>query len=147
MHRNHISWVFIRIASLRQFRRVGPAFVFMALEEKSFVNIDKQLVITGVPIRFEPEHDKMNKMTCAPDEDSDQPGHLPSLISLRCPHEEALGPSLPIKHIAKTDQTGQMRRPILVFDGSTGYFIGFVMFRLIFSVLIKKNFYSFVLSY
>ena len=28
----------------------------------------------------------------APSEDSDQPGHPPSLISLRCPHEETLGP-------------------------------------------------------
>ena len=28
----------------------------------------------------EPLHDKTNKMTCAPSEDSDQPGHLPSLI-------------------------------------------------------------------
>ena len=27
-------------------------------------------------------HDKTNKMTCAPDEDSDQPGHPPSLISI-----------------------------------------------------------------
>ena len=33
---------------------------------------------------FEPQHDKNNKMTCAPSEDSDQPGHPPSLISLRC---------------------------------------------------------------
>ena len=29
---------------------------------------------------------------CVPSKDSDQPGHLPSLISLRCPHEETLGP-------------------------------------------------------
>ena len=29
---------------------------------------------------FEPPHDKTNKMTCAPNEDSDQPGHPPSLI-------------------------------------------------------------------
>ena len=29
---------------------------------------------------YEPSHDKTNKMTCAPCEDSDQPGHLPSLI-------------------------------------------------------------------
>ena len=29
-------------------------------------------------------HDKTNKMTCAPSKDSDQPGHPPSLISLRC---------------------------------------------------------------
>ena len=29
---------------------------------------------------YEPPHDKTNKMICAPSEDSDQPGHLPSLI-------------------------------------------------------------------
>ena len=28
----------------------------------------------------EPPHDKINKMACAPSEDSDQPGHPPSLI-------------------------------------------------------------------
>ena len=33
---------------------------------------------------YEPYHDKTNKMACAPSEDSDQPGHPPSLISLRC---------------------------------------------------------------
>ena len=41
---------------------------------------------------FEPRHDKPNKMACAHSEDSDQPGHPPSLVSLRCPHEETLGP-------------------------------------------------------
>ena len=40
----------------------------------------------------EPPHDKTNKIACAPSEDSDQPGHLPSLISLCCPHEESSGP-------------------------------------------------------
>ena len=39
---------------------------------------------------------------CAPSEDSDQPGHPPSLTSLRCPHEENLGPELPIERTAKT---------------------------------------------
>ena len=29
---------------------------------------------------FEPQHNKTNKMTCAPSEDSDQPGHSPSVI-------------------------------------------------------------------
>ena len=29
---------------------------------------------------YEPPHDKTNKMVCAPSEDSDQPGHPPSLI-------------------------------------------------------------------
>ena len=47
-------------------------------------------------------HDKTNKMTCVPSEDSDQPGHQPSLISLRSPHEETFGPWLPIEHTAKT---------------------------------------------
>ena len=40
---------------------------------------------------YEPAHDKTNKMTCAPSEDSDQPAYPPSLISLRCPHEETSG--------------------------------------------------------
>ena len=31
-------------------------------------------------ISCEPPHDKTNEMACAPSEDSDQPGHLPSLI-------------------------------------------------------------------
>ena len=33
---------------------------------------------------------------------TDQPGHPPSLISLRCPNEESLDPYLPIEHTAKT---------------------------------------------
>ena len=41
-------------------------------------------------------------MACAPSEDSDQPGHPPSLISHRCPHEEILGPKLPIQRKVNT---------------------------------------------
>ena len=37
---------------------------------------------TSFSVWFEPPHDKTNKMICAPSEDSDQPGHLPSLISV-----------------------------------------------------------------
>ena len=44
------------------------------------------------PKIFEPPHDKTNKMACAPSEDTDQPGHPPSLIILRCLHKESLGP-------------------------------------------------------
>ena len=51
---------------------------------------------------YEPPHDKTNKMACAPSEDSDQPGHTPSLISL-----------------------------IWVFAGRTGRFVGFLVRRLI----------------
>ena len=63
-------------------------------------------------MKNEPPHDKTNKMTCAPSEDSDQPGHPPSLISIRCPPKESLGPKLYIERTAKTDQTGRMPRLI-----------------------------------
>ena len=33
-------------------------------------------------MKIEPRHDKPNKMICAPSEDSDQPGHPPSLIRI-----------------------------------------------------------------
>ena len=52
----------------------------------------KYLNQTEIPNIDEPRHDKTNKMACAPSEDLDQPGHPPSLISLRCQHEESLGP-------------------------------------------------------
>ena len=31
-------------------------------------------------VKYEPQHDKTSKMTCAPSKDSVQPGHSPSLI-------------------------------------------------------------------
>ena len=39
---------------------------------------------------------------------SDEPGHLPSLISLHCAPEESMSPWLSTECTAKTDQTGQM---------------------------------------
>ena len=56
----------------------------------------------NVILIIEPPHDKTNKTACAPSKDSDQPGHPPSLISLRCPHEESLGPKLPSECTVKT---------------------------------------------
>ena len=50
----------------------------------------------------QPPQDKTNEMTFATSEDSDQPGHPPSLIRVRCPHEGTLGPKLPIERTAKT---------------------------------------------
>ena len=35
-----------------------------------------------IPTLSEPQHDKTNKMACAPGEDSGQPGHPPTLISV-----------------------------------------------------------------
>ena len=58
-------------------------------------------------VLVEPSHDKTNKMII--NAHSDQ--------SLCCLHEEALGSWLPIKHTAKTDQTGRMPRLIWVFAG------------------------------
>ena len=40
------------------------------------------LVVGSQAIWNKPPHDKMNKMACAPSEDSDQPGYLPSLITV-----------------------------------------------------------------
>ena len=40
----------------------------------------------GTCLEFEPEHDKINKMTCKPSKDSDQPGHLPSMIRVFAVH-------------------------------------------------------------
>ena len=78
---------------------------------------------------YESMHDKIYKKVCAPSEDSYQPGHPPSLISLCCLHEESLGP---IECTAKTDQAGCMPRLIRVFAGRTCHFVGFVMLWLIY---------------
>ena len=51
--------------------------------------------------KMEPPHDKTNKVACAPSEDSDQPGHPPSLISLHCQHKESLVPYLLTERISK----------------------------------------------
>ena len=55
----------------------------------------------------EPQHDK-NKLTCVPSKDSDQPGHSPSLISLRCALNLQPGTQSFFMWTAKTDQTGRM---------------------------------------
>ena len=63
---------------------IGP----VVSEEKMFkecgrrrttIELPKVTIIIFIQ-KFEPPNDKTNKMTCAPSEDSDQPGHPPSLI-------------------------------------------------------------------
>ena len=52
----------------------------IALQFTNFVHRYKKKIM---PFDFsvtERQHDKTNKITCAPSEDSDQPGHPPSLI-------------------------------------------------------------------
>ena len=59
---------------------------------------------------------------------TDQPEHLPSLISLRCPHEETLGPDLPIERTAKT--LIRLAQSDLSLRWAHSHFVGFVMKRL-----------------
>ena len=67
-------------------------------------------------------------MACAPSEDSDQPGHPPSLIIvLLCVHWVAKYPSFLRADSEYSDQTGRMLRLIRVFAGRTCHFVGFVM--------------------
>ena len=88
-----------------------------------------------IRMTFEPPHEKTNKMTFAPSEDSDQPGHPPSLIRVFAVHMKkhwALGYLLSV--LRRLCQTGRMPRLIWVFAGRTGHFVGFVM-RWLFSLL------------
>ena len=68
----------------------------------------------------EPRHDKNQQSECAPSEDSDQPGHPPSLIrvfAFRMKKPWAL--SYPLSAQRRSDQTGRMPRLIWVFAGRT----------------------------
>ena len=71
---------------------------------------------------------------CAPSEDSDQPGHPPSLIRVFA--VRLMGSYIRTQaffmRTAKTDHTGRMPRLIWVFAGRTCHFVGFVTRRLIF---------------
>ena len=64
-------------------------------------------------IIFEPPPDKINILTCAPSEDSDQPGHPTSLIGVfACAQWVAKDPSFLHAHSEDSDQTGRMPRLI-----------------------------------
>ena len=70
----------------------------------------------GTSLRNELEHDKTNKVACAPSNDSVQAGHLPSLISLL----EGLGSWVHMNCTAKADLSLRL---------ATGHFAGFVVLR------------------
>ena len=64
-------------------------------------------------ITNEPPRDITNKMACAPSEDSDQPGHPPSLIrSSLCAEWVAKDPSFLHADSEDSDQTGRIPRLI-----------------------------------
>ena len=68
--------------------------------------------------------DKVNKMTLAPSEDSDQPGHP------LCTQWVAKDPMFRHADREDSDQTGRMPRLIRVFGGHIYHFVGFVVLRL-----------------
>ena len=76
---------------------------------------------------------KTNKVTCAPSEVSDQPGHPPSLIRVIRVFAVRLGvakdPSFLHADSEDSDQPGRMPRLIRVFAGHTCHVVGFVMRR------------------
>ena len=79
-------------------------------------------------VLYEPEHDKTNKIACAPSADSDQPVYLHSLSRVFDVHSK------------DSDQAGRM--PRLIFAGCIGDFVGFVMLRLIwFQSYVPLQFY------
>ena len=58
-------------------RQVDPQiWVYTVCQDLSVQKL--RIVMVLSKISFEPQHDKINKMTCAPSEDSDQPEHPPS---------------------------------------------------------------------
>ena len=79
--------------------------------------------------RNEPPHDKTNKMTCAPSEDSEQPGHLPNLIRVFAMRSMgSLGPK-----ISSCEQRRLIRLGVCpgYSESSMGaHFAGFVVRRL-----------------
>ena len=59
--------------------------------------------------KFEPQFDKTNKITCAPSEDSDQPGHQPSMIrvfTVRMKKPRVLGYPMSAQGILWSDWAG-----------------------------------------
>ena len=78
-------------------------------------------------VRYELPHDKTNKMACAPNEDSDQPGHPPSLISFFAVRMK--------KVCVLSYPLSAQRRLSLRWVHS--HFVGFVMRRLISVSMLK----------
>ena len=78
-------------------------------------------------------------MAGSPSEDSDQPGHPPSLIRVFAVRlMVAKVPNLLHADSEDSDQTGRMPRLISVFAGRTCHFVGFVMFWRIIMCLVSK---------
>ena len=78
---------------------------------------------------FESPHDNTNKMACAPSEDSDEPGHPPSLIRVCMKKAWVLSYSLSALRWLWSDLADAQAD--LSLAGHTGQFVGFVLRGLI----------------
>ena len=79
----------------------------------------------------EPPHDKTNKLTCAPSEDSDQPGHPPCLIRVFTVRmKEAWVLSYPLSAQRRLWSDWADAQADLSLRWANSHFVGFVMSRL-----------------
>ena len=110
--------VCIKAASVIYPPMVQP-YVFLPLATCECVNsclLPSQSMNFFWPLTFEPPHDKTNKVACAPSQDSDQPGHPPSLIRVLAVHfMDSLRP--------KASSCGWMPRLIWVLAGCTVFLL------------------------
>ena len=126
-------WNKHRIMSLWELRwlrgYIEPPFLFWKTHTfNAHVEHAKQILIKFGRTLIEPGHDKTNKLACATFEDSDQPGHPPSLIRVFAVRwKVAKDPCFLHADSEDTDQIWGMPRLIWVFDGRTCLFDGFVM--------------------
>ena len=82
LHVSQTLILFMNFMSLTRHESMHNYFLLYKLKNLMTQKYIQDILIYTVII--EPAHDKTTKMTFASSEDSDQPGHLPSLISLCC---------------------------------------------------------------
>ena len=90
--------------------------------------------------KIEPPPDKTNKMNCAPSEDTDQPGHLPSLIrvfAVRMKKAWVLSYPLSVKGRLWSDWVDA--QPDLSLRWEHSHFVGFVMLWI--QIMYKSSLY------
>ena len=93
---------------------------------------------------FEPPHDKTNRMACAPREDSDQPGHPPSLTRVFAVRmKKAWVLSYPLNAQRRLWSDWADAQADLSLRWAHSHCVGFVMRRLIY-VRFKVSIYSHV---
>ena len=98
----------------------------------SAIILQWKFIWQSFPTKYEPPHDKINKMACAPSEDSDQPWHLSSLIRIFAVHMKkawVLSYPLSVQWRLWSDWVDALADPSLHWPHS--HFVGFVMRQLI----------------